>query len=83
VTSQELLAGLVDELPAPERAEPFIQAKLLPLTLAPIEPAAFVPACVQAAWGSLAPRNEPSATLATTTITPSRRRRAEEPARRR
>jgi hypothetical protein len=43
VTSQELLAGLVDELPAPERAEPFIQDELLPLTLAPVEPAAFEP----------------------------------------
>jgi hypothetical protein len=67
VTPQLLLAGLVDELPAPQRVQPFIEDELLPLTLVPVEPAAF----------------EPSATTATTTITPKQRRRAEEPARRR
>jgi hypothetical protein len=59
VTAQELLAGLVDELPAPERVEPsaFIEDELLPLALAPVEPAAFALACVQAAWGPYGPRN--------------------------
>jgi hypothetical protein len=59
VTAQELLAGLVDELPEPGRVEPlaFIEDDLLPLALAPVEPAAFVLACVQAAWGPHGPRN--------------------------
>jgi hypothetical protein len=59
VTAQELLAGLVDELPPPERVEPlaFIEDELLPLAMAPVEPAAFVLACVQAAWGPHGPRN--------------------------
>ena len=59
MTVQELLAGLVDELPAPERVEPlaFIEDGLLPLAMAPVEPSAFVLACVQAAWGSQGPRN--------------------------
>jgi hypothetical protein len=59
MSARKLLAGLVDELPAPERVEPlaFIEDELLPLTLAPVEPAAFVLACVEAAWGSLGPRN--------------------------
>ena len=59
MTAQELLAGLVEKLPEPERVEPlaFVEDELLPLTLAPVEPAAFVLACVQAAWGPLGPRN--------------------------
>jgi hypothetical protein len=59
MTAQELLAGLVDELPPPERVEPsaFIEDELLPLAMAPVEPAAFVLACVQAAWGPHGPRN--------------------------
>jgi hypothetical protein len=59
MTAQELLAGLVDELPGPERVEPlaFIEDELLPLAMAPVEPAAFVLACVQAAWGPHGPRN--------------------------
>ena len=59
MTAQELLAGLVDELPAPERVEPlaFIEDELLPLAMAPVEPAAFVLACVQAVWGPHGPRN--------------------------
>jgi hypothetical protein len=59
MTAQELLAGLVDELPAPERVEPlaFIEGEPLPLAMAPVEPAAFVLACVQAAWGPHGPRN--------------------------
>ena len=59
MSAQELLAGLVDELPAPERVEPlaFLEDALLPLALAPVEPAAFALACVQAAWGPHGPRN--------------------------
>lgn len=59
MTAQELLAGLVAELPAPERVEPwaFIEDDLLPLAMQPVEPAAFVLACVQAAWGPHGPRN--------------------------
>jgi hypothetical protein len=53
------LPHLVDELPAPERVEPlaFLEDELLPLALAPVEPAAFVLACVQAVWGPYGPRN--------------------------
>jgi hypothetical protein len=50
---RKLLAGLVDELPAPERAEPlaFIEDELLPRAMAPVETAACVITCIQAAWG--------------------------------
>lgn len=59
MTAQELLARLVDALPEPQRVEPlaFLEDELLPLAMAPVEPAAFVLACVQAAWGPLGPRN--------------------------
>jgi hypothetical protein len=59
VSIQELLAGLVDELPAPERVKPFafLEDELPPLTITPVEPTAFVLACVQAAWGPHGPRN--------------------------
>ena len=59
VSAQELLARLVDELPAPERVEPFafLEDELLPQTLAPVEPTAFILACVQAAWGPHGPKN--------------------------
>jgi hypothetical protein len=59
VSAQELLARLVDELPAPERVEPFafLEDELLPLTLTPVEPTAFVRACVQADWGPHGPKN--------------------------
>ena len=59
VTAQELLAALVDELPALERVQPyaFLEDELLPRALAPVEPAAFVLACVQAAWGPHGPLN--------------------------
>jgi hypothetical protein len=59
MSAQDLLARLVDELPAPERVEPFalLEDELLPLTLTPVEPAAFVLACVQAAWGPRGPEN--------------------------
>lgn len=53
LTARELLAALVDEVPPPERVEPhaFLDDALMPRALAPVEPAAFVLACVQAAWG--------------------------------
>jgi hypothetical protein len=53
VSTQQLLARLIDELPAPERVEPFafLEDELLPLAITLVEPAAFVLACVQAAWG--------------------------------
>jgi hypothetical protein len=59
VTAQELLAGLVDELPAPECVEPlaFIEDELLPLAMAPVEPAAFILACIRATWLSHGLRN--------------------------
>jgi hypothetical protein len=59
VTAEELLAGLVEQLPEPERVEPwaYLDDDLLPLALAPVEPAAFVIACVQAAWGPRGLRN--------------------------
>ena len=57
--SRQLLARLVDELPAPERVEPFafLEDELLPLRITLVEPAAFVLACVQAAWGPYGPQN--------------------------
>ena len=56
---QELLARLVDELPPPERVEPFafLEDEFLPLAITPVEPGAFALACVQAAWGPDGPRN--------------------------
>ena len=59
MSAHELLGRLVDELPAPERVEPFafLEAERLPLKLTPLEPAAFLLACVHAAWGPHGPRN--------------------------
>ena len=59
LSAQELLTRLVDGLPAPERVEPFafLEDELLPLRLTLVEPAAFVLACVQAAWGPHGPQN--------------------------
>ena len=59
MSAQELLGRLVDELPASERVEPFafLEDELLPPTMTLVEPAAFVLACVQAAWGPHGPRN--------------------------
>jgi hypothetical protein len=59
VSAPELLARLVVALPAPERVEPFafLEDEFLPLTFTLVEPAAFVLACVQAAWGPHGPRN--------------------------
>ncbi len=59
MSAQQLLAGLVDDLPAPERVEPFafLEDELLPFALAPVEPFAFALACVQAFWGPYGPLN--------------------------
>ena len=60
MTAQELLARLVDALPEPQRVEPlaFLEDGVpCRLAMAPVEPAAFVLVCVQAAWGPLGPRN--------------------------
>jgi hypothetical protein len=58
VSAQELLARLVDELPAPDRVEPFafLDDELLPPTITLVEPVAFVLACVPAAWVHTGPR---------------------------
>jgi hypothetical protein len=50
---------LIDELPAPERVEPFafLEDKRLPPRITLVEPTAFVLACVQAAWGPYGPQN--------------------------
>jgi hypothetical protein len=52
VSAQQLLARLVDELPTPERVEPFayLEDELLPPRITLVEPTAFALACVQAAW---------------------------------
>ena len=59
MSARELLAGLVDELPASVAVEPltFLADDLLPRSLTPVEPTAFALACVQALWGSHGPRN--------------------------
>jgi hypothetical protein len=59
VIGQEFLQQLVEELPAPERVEPFafLEDELLPLKMTLVEPTAFVLACVQAAWGPYGPQN--------------------------
>lgn len=59
MSASEILAGLVDVLPPPTAVEPtaFLEDDLLPNALAPVEPAAFALACVQAIWGPRGPRN--------------------------
>ena len=59
MSAQQLLARLVDELPPQERVEPFafLEDELLPPAMAPVEPAAFALACMQAAWGPRGPQN--------------------------
>jgi hypothetical protein len=62
VSVQQLLARLIDELPAPERVKPFafLEDKRLPPSITLVEPTAFVLACVQAAWGPYGPQNRSS-----------------------
>ena len=59
MSARQLLAALVDELPASAPVEPFayLEDDLLPSALTPVEPAAFALACAQALWGSYGPRN--------------------------
>jgi len=58
VSTQQLLARLIDELPAPELVEPFafLEDTRLPPRITLVEPTAFAFACVQAAWGLMALR---------------------------
>jgi hypothetical protein len=59
MSARQLLAAVVDELPAAVPVEPFVflDDELLPRSLAPVEPAAFALACAQALWGAHGPRN--------------------------
>jgi hypothetical protein len=59
MSARQLLAALVDELPAPAPVEPFafLDDDLLPRALTLVEPAAFALACVQASWGPHGPGN--------------------------
>ena len=59
MSARQLLAALVDELPASAPVEPFVfvDDDLLPVALTPVEPAAFALACSQALWGAHGPRN--------------------------
>ena len=59
MSARQLLAALVDEVPAPAPVEPFAFLKddLLPEHLTPVEPTAFALACAQAVWGAHGPRN--------------------------
>jgi hypothetical protein len=59
MSARQLLAALVDELPAYAPVEPFafLDDDLLPPTLTPVEPTAFALACAQAVWGPQGPRN--------------------------
>jgi hypothetical protein len=59
VSTQQLLARLIDELPAPERIEPFafLEDTCLPPWITLVEPTAFALASVQAAWGPYGPQN--------------------------
>ena len=59
MSTEQLLARLIDELPATERVEPFafLEDTRLPSGMTLVEPIAFALACVQAAWGPYGPRN--------------------------
>jgi hypothetical protein len=59
MSARELLASLVDELPASAPVEPFVflDDDRLPRALTPVEPTAFALACAQALWGAHGPRN--------------------------
>jgi hypothetical protein len=59
MSARQLLAALVDELPASAPVEPFafLHDDLVPQALTPVEPTAFALACAQALWGAHAPRN--------------------------
>lgn len=59
MSAQDLLAALIDDLPAVAPVEPFafLDDDVLPRALTPVEPAAFALACAQALWGAHGPRN--------------------------
>jgi hypothetical protein len=59
MSARQLIAALIDELPASASVEPlaFLHDDLLPHSLTPVEPAAFALACAQALWGAHGPRN--------------------------
>jgi hypothetical protein len=59
VSTQQLVARLIDELPAPDRVEPFafLEDTRLPPRITLVEPTAFALACLRAAWGPHGPRN--------------------------
>ncbi len=59
MSTQQLLARLIDELPAPELVEPFafLEDTRLPPRITLVEPTAFVLACVCAVWGPYGPQN--------------------------
>jgi hypothetical protein len=59
VSPHDLVARLIDEIPAPEYLLPvtFLDDEALPLALAPVEPRAFIVACNQALWGTLGSLN--------------------------
>jgi hypothetical protein len=59
MSARDLIAAVVDELPAPAPVEPFVllDDARLPQTLALVEPTAFALACAQALWGPRGPRN--------------------------
>jgi hypothetical protein len=59
MSARQLIAALVDELPACPPVEPcsFVDDLLLPLGLTLVEPTAFALACAQSLWGDNGPRN--------------------------
>ena len=59
MSTRQLLARLIDELPAPELVEPFafLEDTRLPPRITLVEPTAFVLACVRAVWGPYGPQN--------------------------
>ena len=59
MSASELMSRLSDEVPAPSAVEPaaFLEDRLLPRALAPVEPSAFALACAQVLWGRYGPRN--------------------------
>lgn len=59
MSASELLSRLKGDVPAPIPVEPvaFLEDDLLPHAFAPVEPTAFVLACVQVLWGPDGPCN--------------------------
>ena len=59
MSPRELIDALVDEVPAPDHAEPslYVVDDLLPRALAPVDPAACVLTSVRSVWGPSGVRN--------------------------